>query len=69
MERELPGGYPPAKGLLKLTWTQVQMFDRIISQLCQMSAEGAEIELVVVIRNGQPRRLRHPVIEGPFSPV
>ena len=70
VEKVLPGGYPPAKGLCKLTWAQVMQIDLVIAQLCQMSvAEEAEIELVVVIRNGHPRRLRHPTIEVPFSPV
>lgn len=65
---DIPDGYPPAKGLRKLTWAQVEQLDAVIAGLCKQS-ERAEVELVVVIRNGHPRRLKHPVIEVPFSPV
>jgi len=62
-------GFQPAQGLKKLTWTQVEMLDRAIALLCSQSvAESSDFELTVVIRNGNPRHFKHPVIMQALRP-
>lgn len=55
--QEIPtNGHRPAKGLLRLTWPQVEMIDAKISSLCGFTEEGGgEARLVVVIKKGKVR--------------
>jgi hypothetical protein len=49
---------PPAKGLLRLTWPQVE---ELASLWLYSQAEGAALHLLVVIRNGKPVKLGLPL--------
>jgi hypothetical protein len=57
MQQEIPAnGFKPAKGLLRLTWPQVELIDAKISSLCAFTEQtGGEARLVVVIKRGIPR--------------
>lgn len=47
------GRYPPAKGLLRLTWEQVQAIDAKVSSLCGFTEDGElEASLVITIKRG-----------------
>jgi len=47
---------PPAKGLLRLTWPQIEMIDAKVSSLCGFTEEnGGEARLVIVIKQGKVR--------------
>lgn len=49
-------GHRPAKGLLRLTWPQVEILDAKISSLCALTEQThGEAKLVIVIKNGIPR--------------
>lgn len=47
-------GSPPAKGLLRLTWPQIEVIDAKVSSLCALTETGeVQAELVVTIKNGR----------------
>jgi hypothetical protein len=49
-------GYRPAKGLLRLTWPQIETIDAKISSLCAFTEESSgEAELVIKIKKGKVR--------------
>ncbi|MCB0207730.1 MAG: hypothetical protein KDJ52_00280 [Anaerolineae bacterium] len=63
---------PPAKGLTKLTWRQVEELDAKISSLCahtQSLKNDEEVHLPIVIRNGKPVRIGQPMLMEKFSPT
>ncbi len=50
------GNYQPAKGLVRLTWPQVEAIDARVSQLCVLTEQSqGEARVVLVIRRGQVR--------------
>jgi hypothetical protein len=60
----------PAKGLKKLTWAQVEIIDEAIDLLGALSKKlKAEVEVTIVIRNGLPRRIKHPLITYELKPT
>ena len=62
--------FRPARGLQKLTWAQVEELDRVVAELCEWSlAQGDQVELVIVIRKGHPRFVRHPLVSKPLKPT
>lgn len=70
--KDLPDGevLRPAKGLKKLTWAQIEMIDEVIDLLGAWSKkQQAEIEVTIVIKNGLPRRIRHPLITYELKPT
>lgn len=49
-------GYQPAKGLMRLTWPQIEKIDVMVSSLCGVTeGRGTEAHLVLVVRNGKLR--------------
>ncbi len=46
--------YRPAKNLSFLTWPQLELIDRLVGEMCQLSQAG-EARLTVVFKNGKPR--------------
>lgn len=49
-------GYRPAKGLLRLTWPQVETIDAKLSSLCAYTEQtGSQAELKIVVKNGKIR--------------
>ena len=69
-DRKMGAGYRPAKGLKKLTWTQVEQLDEAIAQLCALSQEEkTTVELTIVIRNGHPRVIKQPLVWHALSPI
>ena len=63
-------GYKPAKGLHRLTWTQVEQIDAAISSLCALTEQDrGEIHLTIVIRNGKPRGMGWPVPIEKLAPT
>lgn len=67
MEPLQGGMYPPAKGLKKLTWSQVEQIDALVANICDMVP--AEAEVTIVIKQHHPRFLKQPVVTVPFPPV
>lgn len=62
-------GYRPAQGLKKLTWPQVERIDDAIDLMCALSRKnGAEIDITITIKNGQPRFVKHPLISYELKP-
>lgn len=60
---------PPARGLDRLTWAQVKKIDELADLMCRMSEIGScEVELTLVIRNGHPRWIKHPLIIDKLEP-
>jgi hypothetical protein len=50
------GYHRPVKGLMRLTWPQVEKIDAMISSLCGLTEEThKEAHLILVIRNGKVR--------------
>ena len=48
--------YQPARGLLRLTWPQIELIDAKVSSLCAFTEEnGGEARLVIVIKKGKVR--------------
>jgi hypothetical protein len=49
-------GYQPARGLMRLTWPQIEKIDAMISSLCGLTEQtGREAHLILVVRNGHLR--------------
>ena len=64
-----PEGYRPAKGLLRLTWPQVETIDAKLSSLCAYTeAGGSQAELKIIVRNGKIRFVEMTISEE-LSPV
>lgn len=62
-------GFRPAKGLKKLTWPQVEKIDNVIDLMCALSRKsGAEIDITITIKNGQPRFVKHPLVSHELRP-
>lgn len=54
MQGFLHNGCPPARGLLRLTWPQIETIDAKISSLCALTETGeVQAELVITIKNGR----------------
>lgn len=68
---DLPAGndFRPAKGLKKLTWSQVEKIDEVIDLMSSLSRKmGSEIEIVITIKNGHPRFVKHPLVSYELRP-
>lgn len=63
-------GYRPAKGLLRLTWAQVQEIDALVSSLCALTEhDGSEAEMTLVVKAGKLRFARRPVLSQELKPA
>jgi hypothetical protein len=63
-------GYRPVKGLMRLTWPQVEKIDAMISSLCGLTEEtGKEAHLILVIRNGKVRFATYTNLSEELSPA
>lgn len=61
--------FRPAKGLKKLTWAQVEKIDEVIDLTSSLSRKtGSEIEIVITIKNGHPRIVKHPLVSYELRP-
>lgn len=52
--------YPPARGLKRLTWAQVEHLDKLVDAACQLSFA----QLVIVVKKGKVRLIERPVTEA-----
>jgi len=49
-------GYRPAKGLLRLTWPQIETIDAKLSSLCAYTQDsGGQAELKIIVKSGKIR--------------
>jgi hypothetical protein len=65
-------GYRPAKGLLRLTWPQVEQIDAMVSSLCaltEQNGEGDEARLVLVVKRGKLKYAERPVLSTELRPT
>lgn len=63
-------GYRPAKGLMRLTWPQVEKIDAMISSLCGLTEEtNKEAHLILVIRNGKLRFATYTNLSEELTPA
>lgn len=64
------GVYRPAKGLKKLTWAQVEQIDEVVDLMSALSKKlGGDVEITILIRNGHPRFIKHPLVSYELKPL
>lgn len=62
-------GYRPAKGLLRLTWPQIEQIDAMVSSLCGLTEGGGEARVTLIIKNGRLRFAERPVLSEELRPT
>lgn len=55
--------YPPAHGLKRLTWAQVEHLDKLIDIACQLGSA----QLAIVVKKGKVRLIERPVVNETSS--
>ncbi|MBN1991339.1 MAG: hypothetical protein JW953_01450 [Anaerolineae bacterium] len=53
--------FHPARGLLRLTWPQIELIDQLIDQLCQSTGEEGSGTLVLEVKRGKLRFAEYPL--------
>ncbi len=63
-------GFRPAKGLMRLTWPQIEKIDAVVSSLCGWTEEtGGEAKVTLIIKKGKLRFVERPVLSEELFPT